>query len=133
MITDALLAIFLSWAVDLSPYPAPDAPPIIETRPHAFFVNNVCGGVECNVVGWYNDEGVIYLDETLSESRDYIIVHELVHYLQDLSGDFESNSCADSVFREREAYGVQTRYMVENGRIPHLHLPRISCNKESSL
>ncbi len=132
MIADALLTILLSWAVYISPYPAPDSLPKLEQRPHVFFVNNVCGGVECNVVGWYNDEGVIYLDEALAESRDDILVHELVHYLQHISGDFTSNSCADSVYREREARRVQTQYMIENGRRPHLNPPWVACHKEPS-
>ena len=129
MITDALLDIFLAWAVALSPYATPDVPPVVETRPHTFFVDNTCGGVECNVVGWYNDGGIIYLDENLSASRDDIIVHELVHYLQDLSGKFESLSCTDSVFREREASRVQSAYMIANGRMPRLSTARISCKK----
>lgn len=131
MITDELLGILLSWAVWLSPYDTPPEPPIIETRPHSFFVENACGGVECNVVGWYNDTGIVFLDENLpiTESRDDLVVHELVHYLQDLSGKFESLSCEDSLFREREASRVQNQYMVENGRIPRLNSSRVSCKK----
>lgn len=129
MLTDELLGILLSWSVTLSSYDKPPVPPILETKPHSFFVENACGGVECSVVGWYNDTGIVYLDENLPESRDDIVVHELVHYLQDLSGDFETLSCDDSLFREREALRVQTQYMVENGRIPRLNSSRVSCKK----
>ena len=39
-------------------------------------------------------------------------MHELTHYLQHLSGRFDSHSCGDSLVREREAYGVQNEYRV---------------------
>ena len=56
------LPILLSWAVHLSGYAKPAEPPSISFEPHSFFVERVCGGRECNVVGWYNDEDVIYID-----------------------------------------------------------------------
>ena len=40
-------------------------------------------------------------------------MHELVHYLQHLSGDYDSTSCRDSLAREHEAYRVQNQFIVE--------------------
>lgn len=125
-----LLEILLSWAILFSPYG--EAPiPVLETKPHSFFVEQACGGKECNVLGWYNDTGVVYLDENISEDlHDELLLHELVHYLQDVNGDFDSNSCEDSLYREREAYLVQSRYMVEGvGRLPRPVNHNVSCNK----
>ena len=72
--------------------------------PHEFFVEAVCGGKECNVIGWYDGHGIIYIDEKASgRLYDEMIVHEMVHYLQDLSGNYQDKSCKDSLIREREA------------------------------
>ena len=38
-------------------------------------------------------------------------MHELVHYLQDISGKFDYKSCEDYVFKEREAYSIQRQYL----------------------
>jgi hypothetical protein len=56
--------------------------------------------------------GTIYLPDTFTLGRDdYILVHELVHVLQDESGkQFE---CLAT--REREAYGLQTKFVQEHG------------------
>lgn len=56
--------------------------------------------------------GTIYLPDTFTLGRDdYILLHELVHYLQDESGStFE---CLAT--REREAYSLQTKFVDETG------------------
>lgn len=56
--------------------------------------------------------GTIYLPDTFMLGRDdYILVHELVHHLQDESGkQFE---CLAT--REREAYALQTQFVQETG------------------
>ncbi len=113
----AVLPILLSWAVHLSDYPAPAQPPELAFRPHTFFVDNVCGGRECNAVGWYNDRHVVYIDEKFRNDESAfaasLVVHELVHHLQHLSGRFDSLSCEDSLRREREAYHVQNEYILK--------------------
>jgi hypothetical protein len=117
METSATIAALLSWAVTLSGYAEPDRPPQVEYRPHSFFVAEACGGQECEAVGWYNDAHVVYLDARLR--GDYstfiysLMVHEFVHYLQHLSGKFDSHSCAHQIEREREAYAIQRIYMAE--------------------
>ena len=116
MDVQTLLPVLLSWAAHLSHYPMPDEMPQVEFEPHAFFVQRVCAGRECNAVGWYNDEHIIYIDEKYRLDDDSfatsLVVHELTHYLQHLSGRFDSHSCADSLQREREAYEVQNDYIV---------------------
>ena len=115
---DTLTAtVLLSWASLLSGYPAPEVSPAIRFEPHSFFVERVCGGRDCRVVGWYNDDNVIYIDEKHRDDDSTfaasLVVHELVHYLQHQSGEFDSHSCEDSLRREREAYRVQNRYIVD--------------------
>lgn len=89
---------------------------MIEFKPHDFFVEHVClGNTKCRVAAWYNDHGIIYIDETLKDNDDVItdslIVHELTHYLQDLSNKFDNTNCQDHLLREREAYGIQRQYL----------------------
>ena len=133
METDAILAILLSWASHLSGYPMPSAPPEVRFEQHEFFVEHVCGGVECNVVGWYNDAFVVYIDEQYRDIESgfatSLIVHEFTHYLQHKSGTFDSLSCEDSIAREREAYHVQTLYAIESlASVQTINRNPASCN-----
>jgi len=124
-----LLLILLSWAASISGYPEGE-PPTIELQDHAFFVENVCAGVECKVIGWYNDDNVVYLDRDIPlDLVDQMLVHELVHHLQFQSGKFDSDSCEDSLFREREAYQIQGTYMLANGRRARPMPMKVSCAK----
>ena len=128
-----ILAILLSWASHLSGYPMPPEPPEIRFEQHEFFVENVCGGKECNVVGWYNDADVVYIDQQYRDIESGfasgLVVHEFTHYLQHKSGAFESLSCEDSIVREREAYDVQNRYNIEAlARIDMIQRRATTCN-----
>ena len=116
IIDDNLIAILISWIASLSGYPYTQNLPLIEFKPHDFFVEHAClGNTKCRVAAWYNDHGIIYIDENLKDNDDVItdslIVHELVHYLQDLSNKFDSMNCQDHLVREREAYGIQRQYL----------------------
>ena len=111
-----LLAVLLSWTVNLSGYPHPGVPPDIVFKPHSFFVDAACGGMEkCDAVAWYNNQRVIYLDERLHGHTDAytrsVVVHELAHYLQDLSGEYKEMDCNLHAKREREAYSIQRQYL----------------------
>lgn len=111
-----LILVLLSWASHLSSYPYPDAGPEYSLRPHTFFIEHACGGNrKCSIAAWYNNDGTIYLDERLENWDDpvvrSVIVHELVHYLQDLSGKFRNDDCNDQLKREREAYAIQRIYL----------------------
>jgi hypothetical protein len=57
--------------------------------------------------------GTIYLPNNFTVGRDdFILLHELVHHLQDESGKrFE---CLAT--REREAYALQSQFVLETGR-----------------
>ncbi len=130
---DALLAILLSWASYLSGYPAPSESPEIRFEQHAFFVENVCGGKDCNVVGWYDDADVVYIDEQYRDIEggfaSGLVVHEFTHYLQHKSGAFDSLSCEDSIAREREAYHVQNLFNIEAlARIDTIQRRPTTCN-----
>ncbi len=112
-----MLPVLLTWAVHLSGYATPAEAPQLQFQPHSFFVENVCGNKECRAVGWYNDEGIIYIDEKYEDAEsqfaESLLVHEIVHYLQDISGKYDSFSCTDSVAREREAYYIQNEFLLQ--------------------
>ena len=129
------IAVLLSWAIQLSGYPAPGVSPIIQYEPHRFFVAHACGGKECKVVGWYNDSNVIYIDERHRDDESTfaasLVVHELVHFLQNGSGKFDSLSCEDSLVREREAYRVQNAYIIDaNASFAFVKPGNFSCSYE---
>jgi len=110
-----LIAVLLSWAASLSGYPYPDTTPPVEFRGREFFVEHACQGEEnCRVAAWY-DAGTIYLDESLDDPEDpvarSVVVHELVHYLQDRSGKFPVKDCESDLGREQEAYSIQRTYL----------------------
>lgn len=130
---DAILPILLSWASFLSGYPIPHQAPEVRFESHAFFVERVCGGHECTVVGWYNDSDIVFIDDRYraveSGFAASLVVHELTHFLQHKSGNYESLSCDDSIAREREAYYVQNRYLIEAlARIDTIRPAPTTCN-----
>jgi hypothetical protein len=112
-----LLAVLLSWTVNLSSYPHPGEAPEILFKPHSFFVDVACNGIEkCDAVAWYNDDKeIIFLDKRLDGHTDAytrsVVVHELVHYLQDINGEYNDIDCDLYAKREREAYSVQKQYL----------------------
>jgi hypothetical protein len=111
-----LLAVLLSWTVSLSSYSHPGLSPEILFKPHPFFVDVACHGNEkCDVVAWYNNNGTIFLDDRLNGKTDAftrsVVVHELVHYLQDISGEYGEMDCNLYAKREREAYSIQKQYL----------------------
>ena len=126
------IAVVLAWAVQLSGYDGPETPPAVEFKPHSFFVKHACGGRDCDAMGWYNDRGVVYVDERLRNQDTVftrsLLVHEFVHYLQDLSGKFDTDACADQIQREREAYAYQRMYVAEvHGQVAFLRIQQRGC------
>lgn len=138
-----LIAYLLTWAVFYTGYPSPDMPPTIEYVPHSHFVREMCNFVDtiedpCNIRAMYNDDidGVIFLDEILQRKIDAhiiksIVVHEMVHYLQDLTGAWKDINkwqidiqCQEKAFRQREAYIAQDKYMLDVHGVRRLY-PRV--------
>lgn len=124
-----LILYLLSWAVFYTGYPMPDKPPEIVYVTHEYFVQTpLCKGIDtlenpCTVRAAYNDynSGVIEMDEEFRGVVDAhtksIIVHEMVHYLQDLSGRWDDMHelentllCQERSYRQREAYMAQDKY-----------------------
>lgn len=101
----------------MSGYPAPAGPPAVEFVAPAEIQEKACGR-PCGVLGWYEHGSSIYLDRRLDPKNDIraraILVHELVHYLQEENGAFGiPPTCERWVAREREAYTIQFRWLRE--------------------
>lgn len=140
-----LMAWLLSWAVFFTGYSMPDQLPVIQFVPHSFFVQHTCNNVDtpenpCSTRAMYHDkiDGVIFLDEAFKDNINgyvkSIIIHEMVHYLQDMSGDWEEIEnwqreifCQERQYRQREAYMAQDKYVlsVHNKRrlLPRRYAP----------
>jgi hypothetical protein len=115
-----MLAILMSWAVTLSGYPRPDTAPEIVMVSHSYLVAKACGGRECKVLGWYPPGQKIFLDDRLDPANSLyassIVVHEMVHFLQQQFGHYEEGfTCATALSREREAYAVQREFLLRSG------------------
>jgi hypothetical protein len=126
-IADQLYQWALLFAGALYGYEQPPEPPTVAIVTHEFLVDRACGGVECKVLGWYNDEGIVYLDESIARRIETnalaqsILVHEFVHYLQHVSGRYPAGQCEVFVEREREAYAVSDTFLTNNGWVAGPH------------
>jgi hypothetical protein len=129
-----LLTVLLSWTISLSSYPHPHEVPEINYQPQQFFVDNACAGnKKCRAAAWYDDKGTIFLHERIKGNTDAVtrsvVVHELVHYLQDLSGEYKKVDCDLYAKREREAYAVQRTYINKiAGRFMAIYVNYPPCN-----
>jgi hypothetical protein len=99
----------------LSAYPVPDRVPEVVLVSHPELERMACDG-PCAVYGWFPGGKTIYLDDRLDPVHKTvdagILVHELVHFLQQESGRFtDRDNCNDWVRREQEAYRVQNRWL----------------------
>lgn len=115
-----LYAAIMSWAVTLSGYVTPADMPDVTMVPHATLVEKACAGRECKVLGWFPPGRVIYLDDRLKPGDDLyassVLLHEMVHYLQQESRKYGTPySCDSLITMEREAYAVQREYFVRYG------------------
>jgi len=104
----------------LGGYPAPPQAPKLTMLPQNELAALVCGG-DCPVRGAYLHGRGILLSNKLDLDNDpmdrSVLLHEAVHYLQDINGRFADETACDR-FREREieAYDVQDRYLSRYGR-----------------
>jgi hypothetical protein len=115
-----LYAIMMSWAMALTGYPAPSSPAEVVMVSHGHLVENACSGSECKVLGWFPPGSKIFLDNRLNPHESLyassVLVHEMVHYLQQESGRWgKPHGCAALVDMEREAYAIQRKYLTRYG------------------
>lgn len=112
----------LSWIHVQAGLPVPNDPPEIEFISHAEMEADVCR-TSCDVLGFSPHGGgtAIYLDSALDPEKNVchrgILVHELVHYMQEKSGRFAGEPMqVQRHLREMEALRIQNAYLSQYGR-----------------
>lgn len=111
MVTDLFLTISL-----LSGYPVPDRMPTVTRLPKQTMQAMICSG-PCAVRAFYTPDKGVVIDEQLDLKGDTysrsILLHELVHHLQHVSGRFEDlpTPCHRWRAKEVEAYEIQHTYL----------------------
>jgi len=115
-----IVAGLLAWISAHTPYALPDQAPAVALVPHAQLEQLACGE-PCQALGVYPDKNVVYIDDSLQIETNVcarsVLLHELVHYLQNRNGKFVNMPPEiRQHFREHEAYAVQQAYLAENGR-----------------
>jgi hypothetical protein len=105
-------------AVDqLSKYAIPDVLPPVRRVPHERIEELACGGNKCGALAAYRSGEGIYIDEALKSETDLfarsVLLHELVHYVQDVSKELAGAQACDRWYRrEQEAYAIQKRFLM---------------------
>lgn len=123
-------------AAQYAEYTPPDHCPQISLAPAVEIRRYVCPGRQCPTVGLYiydRDRLLIQKGRRLSDIRTRsVIVHELVHFLQDVAGESSDRSCDATLLRERVAFWAQEQYLRSNGvdaRLEH-NMAYYSCDEE---
>jgi hypothetical protein len=103
----------------LSRHHTPKLAPVIHRVSHAELETYVCE-TNCAIKAWYKPGEGIFLDESLlPETNPFdrsILLHEMVHYFQDMSGYYrDANPCDRWLQRELDAYDIQNRYLGATG------------------
>jgi hypothetical protein len=116
----ALVVSLMAWIGAHTSYPVPEHPPLVAVVPHTYLEKIACKG-PCPILGLYADEGVVYLDDTLQVDTNVcarsVLLHELVHYSQDLTGKFDNQlPIVRWKLREKEARAVQAQWLAGHDR-----------------
>lgn len=108
----------LLTAIDqLSKYAIPQQLPGVHRVPHEKIEQLTCGGGKCAALAAYRPGEGIYIDEALEPETDIfarsVLLHELVHYVQDVANELASAEACDRWYRrEQEAYAIQKRFLM---------------------
>jgi len=113
LVADLFAAIHL-----LSGYPPPTVPAVVHQVPQSEIQEQFCRQ-PCRVRAAYDATLGVFIDENLNVANDTfdrsILLHELVHHVQAVSGRFDmgSSDCMRRNAAEQEAYFIQNRYLME--------------------
>ena len=114
-----LMPALVSALDQLSKYHRPVALPEVIRVPHERIEEMVCKA-KCAALAAYRPGEGIYLDDNLKPETDLfarsILLHELVHYVQDMNGEHEDmRPCMRWYQREQEAYAIQKVFLGMSG------------------
>lgn len=127
----------LLLAAQYAEYTPPNYCPEINLVPAAEIRRYICPDRECPTAGLYiydQDRLLIQTGRNLSDiPMRSVILHELVHFLQDLAGETRDRGCDATLLRERVAFWAQEQYLRKNGidaRLEH-NIAYYSCGEPS--
>jgi hypothetical protein len=116
-----LINSLMIWAVTLTSYEQPLKLPAVEAVSHQQLLQTLCDDQFCTAVAYYDTETrTIYFDERMELEQDQsargFIVHEMVHFLQDINGELvpDEMSCEQRIEKEQQAYRVQQFFLREH-------------------
>lgn len=121
-----IVAELLLFAQGFTGYAAADRLPEVVFVPQAELQEQACDN-PCEVFGWHpHGSDVVYLDARMDPVRDLkdrsILLHELVHYLQQENQAFDAETtCLSWAYREQEAYRVQGAWLMRNNVFTSLY------------
>jgi hypothetical protein len=132
-----LIIALTTWIAANSPYDIPQDFPVIEYQPAAVFEASSCTNtIHCATRAYYEDgTGKIVLHEVYRDTENArarsMLVHEIVHYLQDINGhpDNYKKTCEIWLEREQEAFRLQYLYLVKETGNYHLYMPVLDAAK----
>jgi hypothetical protein len=112
---DDLLPALLDAINYISKYSLPEELPPIYRVPHSKIEELACGKACAALAAYRSGEG-IYLDDALKPESNLfarsVLLHELVHYVQDVSNELvTAKPCERWYRREQEAYAIQKRFL----------------------
>ncbi|HEX4986546.1 MAG TPA: DUF6647 family protein [Burkholderiales bacterium] len=103
----------------VSGYPGPAVLPQVHALPQVEIQRRLCERRPCRIKAYYHPDGDVIVDDALDLEHDAfdrsILLHELVHHLQKVTGRFGSvtSFCSRRISEELEAYEIQNRYLAE--------------------
>jgi hypothetical protein len=116
--SEELIPSLLESLNQLSKYPKPARlPAVLRVSRDRLEAIGCAGKKPCGVLAIYRPEAGIYLDERLDPEANLfdrsVLLHELVHYLQDLHGErSDMRPCERWYYREVEAYAIQKQFLM---------------------
>jgi hypothetical protein len=124
-LTQLLVQLFAAIKL-LAGYPMPQTFPEIHQLPRPQLEARICAG-SCSVKAFYLRGEGVFIDDALDPERDLrarsILLHELVHHVQGVTGRFDSLPDCDAWYaREVEAYQIQNRYLQQEGSNVGYHM-----------
>jgi hypothetical protein len=132
-----LLPELLKAIDNLSKYSIPDQLPTVHRVPHERIEELNCGGDKCAALAVYRSGEGIYIDDALKPETSIfarsVLLHELVHYLQDVSNELASAEPCDRWYRrEQEAYAIQKQFLIIVGsQLRVAYSTALSCAQDS--
>ena len=99
-------------------YPPPTVLPDVHRVPQSQISEQYCKRT-CQIKAVYDPTYGVFIDEKLDVQNNLfdrsILFHELVHHAQSVSGRFDlgESECVRRNAAEKEAYGLQNRYLME--------------------